>query len=112
MIAPEFDFASDFAEGLAAVLVGQKWGYVNATGKLVIPPQFDYAADFAEGLAAVKLGDKTGFIDTNGQQQILPQFQNAGAFSEGWAWVQVETPAGSRWRYIDKAGAFLKLTPS
>ena len=31
--------ADDFAEGLAAVGIGGKWGYIGKTGKMVIPVQ-------------------------------------------------------------------------
>ncbi|NJL23475.1 MAG: WG repeat-containing protein [Leptolyngbyaceae cyanobacterium SM1_3_5] len=103
-IAPQFDFASDFAQERAAVLVGSKWGYVDPAGKLTISPQFDYATDFSEGLAAVKVGNQMGFIDRTGRMQIEPQFENVGSFSEGWAWVQ----NGEQWRYVDSNGNFLE----
>ena len=37
---------------LAAVQVGEKWGYIDMTGKFVVEPQFDEAHAFNEyGLA-------------------------------------------------------------
>ena len=45
---------------------GAQGGYIDKTGKMVIPPQFSPAKDFSEGLAAVRIGDATtgkwGFI--------------------------------------------------
>ena len=35
VIQPQFDEAYEFSEGLAAVLVGDTWGYVDKTGALV-----------------------------------------------------------------------------
>lgn len=61
-IAPQFDSAWSFSEGLAPVEVGGKWGYVDKTGKYAISPQFDRAFPFSEGLAAAKAGGKWGFV--------------------------------------------------
>ncbi len=54
VIQPQFDAADSFSEGLAQVKIGNKWGYIDKTGKLVIPPQFDEANAFSAGLALVK----------------------------------------------------------
>ena len=49
---------------MAAVSIKDKWGYIDQTGKEVIPCQYDYATDFnKEGYAIVaNVGD--GYIDT------------------------------------------------
>lgn len=52
-IDPVWEDAGDFHEGLACVFDGEKWGYLNPDGQLVIPCQWDLAMDFSEGLAAV-----------------------------------------------------------
>ena len=66
VINPQFDAALHFADGLAAVRIGDentgKWGYIDKQGKMVVNPQFDSAEPFAEGLAAVRNGDKWGYI--------------------------------------------------
>jgi hypothetical protein len=38
-------------------------GYVDKTGKMVVPCKYDYAQSFYEGLAVVELNDKYGYID-------------------------------------------------
>lgn len=53
-IAPTFDAADNFIQGLARVRVGEKWGYIEPSGKLVIPAQYDAAESFVEGVALVR----------------------------------------------------------
>ena len=53
VIPPQFDEAVKFSEGLAAVFIECRWGYIDKTGALVIKPQFKFASEFSEGLAAV-----------------------------------------------------------
>ncbi|WP_235596447.1 WG repeat-containing protein, partial [Leptospira weilii] len=93
-----------------AALVGDKYGYIDKTGKFIIPSQFDNAHSFSEGLAAVQIGKKWGFIDKTGNFVIPPQFYNANSFSEGLAAVQIceegsDNGCGKwKWGYIDKTG--------
>ena len=39
-----------------------RFGYIDKTGKLVIPAQFDDADNFSEGLAGVYTHGKWGYI--------------------------------------------------
>ena len=52
-VGGKFDEAWDFSEGLAAVKIGGKVGFINKAGEIVINPQFDNAGSFSEGLARV-----------------------------------------------------------
>ena len=69
---------ADFNEdvGLARVEKNDKYGFIDKTGKVVIPLEYDDAwnfkeglaqYDFKEGLAKVKKDDKWGRIDTTGK---------------------------------------------
>ena len=98
-----------------------KWGYIDRSGKIIIPPQFDYAWFFSEGLAPVKIGRKWGYIDKSGKIVIEPRFDWAESFSEGLAGVCIGNclPAIERgymkfrgvylgyWGYIDKSGKYI-----
>jgi hypothetical protein len=71
VIQPQFDSASGFSDGLAAVQQGQKWGYIDKTGAPVIQYQFSGANDFSDGLAAVWTQDSAnnglkGYINLKG----------------------------------------------
>jgi WG containing repeat len=90
-----------------------KWGFIDRTGKIVIPLQFDSANDFHEGLALVTAKGKELFIDTGGHVTITPQFDLVHDFSEGLAAVNIgETRIPNlglisnpgKWGYIDKTG--------
>ena len=64
VINPQFGRAGAFSEGLASVMIGDrftgKYGFIDKTGKIVIDPQFGFVTAFSEGLAAVKSSsDKT-----------------------------------------------------
>jgi hypothetical protein len=54
------------------VKTGDKWGYIDKTGQMVIPPKFSGALGFTEGLAAVVTGDKWGYIDKTGKYVWAP----------------------------------------
>jgi hypothetical protein len=69
-----------------------KWGYVDATGKFLIPPQLDSAGGFSEGLAPVELNKRSGYISTDGHLVVQPKYFSVGPCSEGLAWVAVRKP--------------------
>ncbi len=81
-----------------------KWGYIDTTGKLVIPARFETAQPFSEGLALIRTekNGKWGFLDTVGKMVIPPQFETAGSFSDGLAVVLTEKQG--QYGYIDKTG--------
>ena len=63
-IAPQFDSAGSFSEGLARVKVNGKWGFVNAEGQMVIEPLFDQARFFQGGYGLSRsssIPDRTRF---------------------------------------------------
>lgn len=76
-----------------------KWGFVDRSGRLVIPLEFLDAGDFSEGLAAVNVGKANtsmcgkplnyGYIDKTGAFVIKPQFAGAASFRNGRARVSV-----------------------
>jgi WG containing repeat len=68
-IAPQWQKAMPFSEGLAAVKRDNLWGYIGPDGKEVIAPQFASAGDFHDGRAQVekRAGRFGGWIDTGGQ---------------------------------------------
>jgi len=104
-----------FEEGLARFRAGEKIGFFDKKGKVVIQAKYAFARPFSEGLAAVcdsckevleaehtaVTGGKWGFINTRGDLVIPLQFEDAGSFENGKAKVK----ANGAWKYIDKKGA-------
>ncbi|MGB7416615.1 MAG: WG repeat-containing protein, partial [Thermosynechococcaceae cyanobacterium] len=116
--------ARPFSEGLAAIneadtsdgeRIIDHWGFINTTGKRVIPTKFDYVESFSEGraIAGVKSLNKNsdppfeyfayGYINRRGTFVIPAQFQQATPFFEGLAAVAVDGKYG----YINKTGKFV-----
>lgn len=56
VISPQYDEAKSFSSNVAAVRIGDTWGYINRNGKLVIDCQFVDAGYFtSEGISFVSL---------------------------------------------------------
>jgi hypothetical protein len=102
-----YDDAKDFHEGLAQVKIGDRWGYIDESGKMAIPAEFTLAGRFSEGLAAARRSGKLGgYIDRTGTMVIREQFGVAWPFSDGLARVKIGDGSGlfDNWGYIDKSG--------
>jgi hypothetical protein len=104
------------AKRLFPVEKDSQWGFIDRTGKIVIPLQFDSANDFHEGLALVTVKGRSLFIDDTGRVVISPQFDIVHEFSEGMAAVNIgETRIPNlgliskpgKWGYIDKRGKII-----
>jgi uncharacterized protein YnzC (UPF0291/DUF896 family) len=103
MVVPiKYDWAETFSEGLAAVGLKGKLGYIDKTGNEVIPLKYDLIGEFsANGLAKVYLDEKWSYIDKTGNEVTPVKYDEIRAFSaEGLAKVRLD----GKWGYIDKTG--------
>jgi hypothetical protein len=128
VIRQQYFFADDFSEGLAGVVIGRKFGFINQQGEMVIQPRFTprrraYSWDplvatsrFSEGLAPVttdpefEVGKAYGYINPKGEFVIPPQFHFAQLFSEGLAFVSTPDPQANQVNkvgWIDKTGQWV-----
>jgi hypothetical protein len=97
----KYDSIAPYSEGMAAVKLGDKWGYIDGNKKLVIPLQFKLANPFFEGLAAVYDNEnKSGYIDKIGKLTIPYKFEYCGNFKDGLATVRFDGKVG----FIDRTG--------
>jgi WG containing repeat len=95
-----FTWAGDFAQGLAPVRVGEKFGYIDTSGVQRIPAAYAFASGFSENRAACLRDGKWGYLDVTGREVITPAYASAGMFSEGLAVVTGEGGYG----FIDSNG--------
>lgn len=136
VVEPQFYAVGDWSEGMAPVTKGRwilmrtpdgesvpdiknaKTGFIDQTGRVVVPPRYEAVGPYSEGLASVAVGTgfniKCGFIDKSGRVVIKPRFDCAEAyrgddlsqglyeetFSEGLSCVMMRDGLG----YIDKSG--------
>ena len=116
VIPPTYDTVQSFSEGLAAVKINHKWGFIDKTGKVAIEPQFNpwqaqFNSYYSDGLVAVNFNngkdDKTntdgndvtnllwGFADKKGNLVIPPKFigdlTSPPFFKEGLASVMASS---------------------
>lgn len=61
----------DFSEGLARVESGNTFGYIDTSGKLILPPVYAGGGSFKNGLVVVSNEEKTGMINRRGEE-IIP----------------------------------------
>ena len=75
-------------------------GFIDWTGKVVIPAEYDNAGDFSEGFAWVVKNGKIGFIDNTGKVITSFQYDSTLGFHEGLAAVTKNGKVG----FIDTTG--------
>ena len=93
-----------YSEDLAPCEVkGNKWGYIDTSGELVITPQYSSVGYFSGGLAWARAQNgKIGYIDKKGNWIINPHFSSAKNFDavSGMALVTSE----EKRTYVNKSG--------
>ncbi len=107
VIEPIYDMAEMFSEGYSAVTVGEKHGFIDETGKYVLPLQsYEFLGSLHNGLADFRINDKVGFINIKGEVIIKPQFDWADEFSEGFCVVRNDNGklGSGKNGYIDTTG--------
>ena len=91
----------EFKEDLSSVKSkDSKCGFIDRSGKVVIPFEYEDAGNFSEGFAPVKKEGKWGYISRSGEVKIPFEFDEASDFSEEYAVVSQNGHAG----FIDKNG--------
>ena len=77
-----------------------RYGYIDKTGKVVVPVEYSGTIGFCEGLASMRKDGKWSYVDKTGSTVLKVDYDNARNFSEGFAWVE----KNNKWGCIDKTG--------
>jgi hypothetical protein len=100
-VDPQFEQVGPLFDGLAAVVLNHHWGFVDATGQIVIEPEFDYAFGFSGPYAPARTKNLFGLIDRTGAWVVEPKydmiyFQNSLIPKSWWA-----IKAGEKYGLLD-----------
>jgi len=100
----KYESYGNFTEGLARVMINEKWGFIDKSGMEVIRPQFHYTDEFSNGMAIVRNEqDLHGAIDRQGNLVIGYQFAALTNFEKGYAkFGDLQT-----WGLIDSTGTIV-----
>lgn len=71
-------------EGIAGFRLGDKLGFVNSDGKIVVPPKYEDAYPMFNGLSRVKYKGLQGYINVKGEEVITPKYLAASDFSKDY----------------------------
>ncbi|MGC4128174.1 MAG: WG repeat-containing protein [Bergeyella sp.] len=98
-IEGDYDEARIFTEGRAAIRKNKKWGFIDESGKPVIPLIYDEVLYFEKsGLAPVSKNGKHGFIDKNGKE-IIPIIYDDAKYEQLDEIVAVKK--NKKWAFFD-----------
>ncbi|MCK6648892.1 MAG: WG repeat-containing protein, partial [Bacteroidia bacterium] len=75
-----------------------RWGYMNASGMIVIKPQFDWAYPFNDSVGLIITGDFFQYINLKGELVSEKKFSEAKKFSCGFGLVKYKR----KWNFINK----------
>jgi hypothetical protein len=106
VVAPKYDQALEFSDGMAAVRVGKKWGYIDASGELRIPPRFEGMIGLPFCGAGAIVYDSSGsltFVDRAGKLIQTRNWEKMLNCVNGIVPVREKR----KWGYLSTNGALL-----
>ncbi|RYE56197.1 MAG: WG repeat-containing protein [Sphingobacteriales bacterium] len=104
VLSPRTAICNDTTKCLFAVVLNNKWGFIDNNQVLKISYQFDSVGYFSENLALAKVDSLWGYINDRGVFVIKPQFKYAESFSCGLAKVN-STESRYPTVFINRSGA-------
>jgi hypothetical protein len=65
--------AKGYSDGLIAVMIKDKWGYMDTCGKVAVPLKYDFVTEFGDGCGIVRSGDQYNVVDRYGNVTPLKE---------------------------------------
>jgi hypothetical protein len=87
----------------ATFLLDGRWGFMDLSGRVVVPPSYPFMGVFSEGVAIAATDAGDVYLDVHGNIVLPGPYQEATDFIDGLARVKVD----GRWGIIDRSGAFV-----
>jgi len=104
IIECQYEFAEGFDKNdLARVKINQKYGFINKSGKIVVPAIYDDISYVLEGLASVKINGKFKLFNPVTNFSGQKEFDRDFIFWKGMACVEVNGKYG----VIDKVEQYI-----
>ncbi|MGG9971841.1 WG repeat-containing protein [Ferruginibacter sp. SUN002] len=112
-------FKNKFENNKEIIANTGKWGFIDGTGKEVIPLQYQKAGGFKNGLAKVMLNDKWGFINPQGKFVVQPMYTFIDNFEDNIAICNIGAATknkysffsldyeGGKWGAVDRSGKLI-----
>lgn len=89
LVMAKYDSVGYFSEGMAAVQLKGKWGFVSRYGKEIVPCQYDSTGgDFNSGICFVQKNKKAGYINKAGKEIIPVEFDEVSTAGNNLLWVR------------------------
>jgi hypothetical protein len=83
VVQPNFQYVSDFNNGLAAAKLNNKYGFIDKKGNFIVANEYDDAKDFENGLSVVNKGNQYGAIDAKGAVVVPLKYKDLYEFKDG-----------------------------
>jgi hypothetical protein len=90
----KYDSQTEYADGIAEVSKGGKYGFIDQSGKEVVPVKYDAVSPFVGEVAKVKLNNKFGFVNKTGAEVVVPKYDKIYNFSRGIAKIEINGKFG------------------
>ncbi len=94
----KYDWHSELSEGRILIISNGFYGFVDNTGREVIPAIYEGASDFEDGEATIMQNGLFGKINKEGETVIPAEYQEISGPAEGFYTVM----SGDKWGYINR----------
>ena len=75
-------YSTYFSDGYARVTDGERYGFINTNGDLVLPIDYVSIGHFSKGLVVVSINQKKGYMNASGEVVIPANLEVANRFNE------------------------------